>query len=221
MNVTSSLEGPQGPRYDPAFPVERLDDADNLILLCRVHHKMVDDQVETYTVEILKNLKANHETWVTSKLTTENQGSQPRIRRIKENVPTYLLRLSSGAEVFKVVSNACSFSFDHDEPKTEEEAELLATFLQQTQDWGELSGGLDAGERVRAAFSISALVEELERAGFWVFGACEVQRLEGGVGPPEPWPMAILNVRRSTDDGIVKIDSENLKRFREFEKSRL
>jgi HNH endonuclease len=196
----------QGPRYDPAFPVERLDDADNLILLCRVHHKMVDDQAETYTVEIVKTLKTNHETWVTSKLTAEDRESQPRIRRIKENIPPFLLRLTSGAEVFKIVSNACAFSFDHDEPKSEAEAELLATFLQEAQDWGELSGDLEAGARVRAAFSIGASIEELERAGFWVFGAREIQRLEGGVGPPETWPVAILNVRRSTDDGIIKLD---------------
>lgn len=201
----------QGPRYDSALPVERLDDANNLILLCRVHHKMVDDQAETYTVEILRNLKANHEVWVTSKLTTEDKEFRPRVRRIKENIPAYLLRLTCGTEVFEIVADACSSLCDHVEPKTQGEAELMASFLQEVQDWGELWSGLDAGERVRAAFSISGLVEELERAGFWVFGAREVQRLEGGVGPPEQWSMAILSVRRSTYDGIVKIDSEKLR----------
>ena len=43
-----------GPRYDPALLRQPLDSYNNLILLCRVHHKMVDDQPETYTVEILK-----------------------------------------------------------------------------------------------------------------------------------------------------------------------
>jgi hypothetical protein len=37
----------QGPRYDASFPAARLDEPDNLILLCRVHHKMVDDQTQT------------------------------------------------------------------------------------------------------------------------------------------------------------------------------
>src|SRR5262249_10495588 len=31
----------QGPRHDPVFPAENLDKPENLILLCRVHHKMV------------------------------------------------------------------------------------------------------------------------------------------------------------------------------------
>jgi hypothetical protein len=182
-----------------------------LILLYRVHHKMVDDQSETYTVEKLRDLKAKHEVWVTSKLTTEVTESRPRVRRIKENIPAYLLRLTSGTEVTNIVGDACSSLCDHVEPKTEEEAELIASFLQEAQDWGELWSGLDAGERVRAAFRISGLVEELEGAGFWVFSAREVQRLEGGVDSAEPWSMAILSVRRSTDDGIVKIDPEKLR----------
>jgi hypothetical protein len=61
----------QGPRHDPAFPVEQLDEPENLILLCKVHHKMVDDQYETYTVQMLQGLKENHEKWVSSTLATE------------------------------------------------------------------------------------------------------------------------------------------------------
>jgi hypothetical protein len=56
----------QGPRYGPTFLLNRLDEPDNLILLCRVHHKMVDDQHETYTTEVLRSLKVNHEKWVSS-----------------------------------------------------------------------------------------------------------------------------------------------------------
>lgn len=57
-----------GPRYDPAFPVDEIDTYANLILLCRVHHKTVDDQPETFTTEILGQLKANHERWVADAL---------------------------------------------------------------------------------------------------------------------------------------------------------
>jgi hypothetical protein len=64
----------QGPRYVASFPAARLDEPDNLILLCRVHHKMVDDQTQTYTVEALQKLKATHEAWVASTL---NQSAHP------------------------------------------------------------------------------------------------------------------------------------------------
>lgn len=59
---------PNGPRYDPEFPVDQIDSYANLILLCRVHHKMIDDQSETFTEDILRQLKANHEKWVADAL---------------------------------------------------------------------------------------------------------------------------------------------------------
>ena len=59
---------PNGPRYDPKFSVDEIDSYPNLILLCRVHHKIIDDQSETFTVDILHQLKANHEKWVADAL---------------------------------------------------------------------------------------------------------------------------------------------------------
>ena len=55
---------PNGPRYDPEFRTEDFDSYSNLILLCRVHHKMIDDQSEKFTSDILRQLKADHERWV-------------------------------------------------------------------------------------------------------------------------------------------------------------
>ena len=48
---------PAGPRYSSSFPLEKIDQEENLILLCKVHHKMIDDQHETYTGEIVKGIK--------------------------------------------------------------------------------------------------------------------------------------------------------------------
>ena len=36
-----------GPRHDPEFPREKLNDHANLLLLCKVHHKLIDDQLGT------------------------------------------------------------------------------------------------------------------------------------------------------------------------------
>jgi predicted restriction endonuclease len=55
-HVISGKRG--GPRADSNFPPERIDELENLLLLCRVHHKMVDDQAETYTVDVLKAIRA-------------------------------------------------------------------------------------------------------------------------------------------------------------------
>ena len=126
----------KGPRHDPAFPTEEIDAPGNLILLCRVHHKMVDDQHATYTVEVLSKLKDNHEAWVRSCLAEETT-PPVRFRRIKENVPSHLFRLTRGTDVTAITGGASAYSFSHDEPKSESEAELIASFLQNAQDWGE------------------------------------------------------------------------------------
>ncbi|MBI5788958.1 MAG: hypothetical protein HZA78_08910 [Candidatus Schekmanbacteria bacterium] len=60
-------EKPDGPRGDSNL-LEQRDKYDNLILLCRIHHKQVDDQPCTYTVEKLKEMKKAHENWVKTSL---------------------------------------------------------------------------------------------------------------------------------------------------------
>lgn len=55
---------PKGPRGgSPLTPDER-NEYDNLILLCKDHHKMIDDQHNTYTIEVLHRIKDEHEAWV-------------------------------------------------------------------------------------------------------------------------------------------------------------
>jgi hypothetical protein len=52
---------PKGPRDDPALPDRERHAFENLILLCRNHHKVVDDDPRKYTVEWLKGIKQQHE----------------------------------------------------------------------------------------------------------------------------------------------------------------
>ncbi|MCP1311300.1 HNH endonuclease signature motif containing protein, partial [Paenibacillus tyrfis] len=52
-----------GPRYDPGRSKDEIDSYENLILLCRIHHKMIDNQPETFTETIIKQIKINHELW--------------------------------------------------------------------------------------------------------------------------------------------------------------
>jgi len=63
--VAQSIDGPRGP--SPLTAPQR-DKYANLILLCNIHHKQVDDQFNTYTVSKLEALKAQHESWVRTQL---------------------------------------------------------------------------------------------------------------------------------------------------------
>jgi hypothetical protein len=60
----------------------------NLILLCRIHHKQVDDQPNTFTVDKLLEQKKGHELWVKSSL----EGYDPRRQRDEELYADYVDR---------------------------------------------------------------------------------------------------------------------------------
>lgn len=49
-----------GPRYDENQSVDERDGYENLVLLCSVHHKVVDDHPAEYPVERLHELKRTH-----------------------------------------------------------------------------------------------------------------------------------------------------------------
>lgn len=44
----------EGPRHDADFPSGKIDDISNLMVLCNVDHKLVDDQWQTYTPDVLR-----------------------------------------------------------------------------------------------------------------------------------------------------------------------
>ncbi len=55
--------GSNGPRANENLTPEQLRCPDNLMLLCANHHRVVDNDPETYTVEKLRKMKASHIEW--------------------------------------------------------------------------------------------------------------------------------------------------------------
>mgnify|MGYP003678222117 CR=1 FL=1 len=51
----------KGPRYNPDLTLAERNEYKNLLLLCRTCHKLVDSDVETYTVEYLTELKSRQD----------------------------------------------------------------------------------------------------------------------------------------------------------------
>jgi hypothetical protein len=52
---------PDGPRGEHPLPLDQRDRYDNLVLLCEEHHDIVDQNEHVYTVEVLKQMKLDHE----------------------------------------------------------------------------------------------------------------------------------------------------------------
>jgi len=194
-----------GPRYDPAFPIEKIDSYGNLILLCPTDHKMIDDQYKTYTAERLRQEKSNHEKWALQKPKESPREASLKLKRIKQNIPEYMPRILKGKEILEINFGACSGSYDNDELQNEEEVNLIGSFFQKIKDGGDLGFDLEPQDRIRMEFELTQSIEELEVAGFFVFGAREIQKLEGGINGPTNWPVAHINVVRKTHDDIIKL----------------
>jgi hypothetical protein len=60
-----------GPRADPSCPASDRDCYENWILLCSIHHDMVDVQPNTYSVSQLRAWKSDLEAWVKDQLCDE------------------------------------------------------------------------------------------------------------------------------------------------------
>ena len=52
---------PSSPRYDHNQSDSDRHGPDNLVIMCNVHHKIIDDNPEKYSVEYLTELKQKHE----------------------------------------------------------------------------------------------------------------------------------------------------------------
>ncbi len=172
-----------------------LDEYGNLVLLCKVHHKLVDDQPETYPVETLHAMKAAHEQWVKELL-----GNQPGGRKSHFAL---LSRIQTGTALSNIFGPADAYLFDHDDPATEEETRLIGDFLQNIQDFCEIWSGLESSQQVEARFSLTKEIKQIETAGFLVFGTCDRRKMRVG-REVRDYPVAVIKVARPTNKGITE-----------------
>ena len=197
---------PGGPRHNPSLAPSDADSYQNLILLCRVHHRMVDEQSETYNTDALRGIKAAHEHWVSESLQSVAHVAHTRLRWHRKSPPEHLVRLTTGRELLNLILGSHGSSLDHDELRTEQEVELVGDFLQVARDYGEAGEDLEPYQLVRISVELTHAIQELEEAGFFVFGGREVRVLEGGIAGPADFVVSILRVLRQTNDVIIKVD---------------
>lgn len=198
-----------GPRHDSSYPANKIDSYENLMLLCRVHHKMVDDQPSTFIAEILRQIKNNHEILIAEKLSERKKIKPVRLRRIKKNIPDFLLRVTTGKQLFDLINGTYASYMDHDELSNEEEVVLIGGFFQELQDWMDLSDSMEPLDRVKGAYRLTQLIHEVEQNNFYVFAGREIQILEGGISDdPSNWPVALIRVLRNDNREIIPFPQE-------------
>jgi hypothetical protein len=143
-------------RYDAKMTDEGRNCYENLILVCGDHHKMIDDQRNTYTVEKLHEVKSKHETWV------EECTAQEMVNVTFSELDVITKYLGSAQPVLddsltivppkdKIRRNSLS-------PRTEHLVALGLLQVKQVSDFLDRNPDMEFGERLKQGF-----VDEYER----------------------------------------------------------
>jgi len=191
--------GTIGPRAGE-ISSDLVDNDDNLILLCKVHHKLIDDQVNTYTVDKIKAIKTQHEEMVRAKL---YNSTYPKLKIISlPGEKDFKINLiESGKDLLNVVGGCHAGKYDYEDPCNTDEMELIAGFLQEAQDYGELFNDMEVGDRVRASYRLNELLSNIREQGFVVYAGRLKQLFEVN-GDKSHWHVAIVQVLRITNKSI-------------------
>lgn len=89
-----------GPRYDPTLSATDRDSYENLLLLCRTCHKLIDADPERYTSEVLKEFKHKHEARDICEITPQlAHDAQLLIQSLKKEPKTSAKASSQGVAI--------------------------------------------------------------------------------------------------------------------------
>lgn len=193
-----------GPRGNSPLPIDERDKPANLILLCRNHHKEIDDQLNTFTVKVLNKIKVGHETWVREKLPTPKQASLPIF---------FAFRVDTGTQFCNLVIGCDAFQFDNDQLKTKEEAELIGDFAQSFQDYNDIWRNIESRDRIFAQLEFDRQISELNEQGFLIYAVEQKERWKSiGIERPFDLTTGYILVRRK-ENPIVKLKDDEIERL--------
>ncbi|MFE3861103.1 HNH endonuclease [Streptomyces goshikiensis] len=185
-----------GPRGGVPFAGDR-DHHSNLVLLCRVHHKVVDDQVNGWTVERLHQQKAIHEAWVAETLEFEALRVRPDPEGPDPNEIKFFM-IRSEQELWDLVCAAWSHRFEYSErDRTEEQMDKLMGLLDELADWMDIAEFVDTMRGQRDARKhMETILTESADLGFLLYSRRIRMLMTGGRGlPTKHWHVEIRAVR--------------------------
>ena len=202
-SVTSSPRSP-GAR-DQASPRRGdLDGYENLVLLCPTDHKLVDDQPAAFPPARLREVKREHETWVSTTLDEPKKPGQIQSRWIvPQNLNVTLVKATTGAQLLELMSRTLAYHFHETEPSDECELELQANLLQDLADFGDIYDDIGTANQMREKFQMTNRIAELKRAGFEVYVG-EYRRILEINGTRSTFPTAIVRIVHERDTALTE-----------------
>lgn len=188
--IAQSDAGPRGRAGDRSD----IDGYDNLILLCADDHKRIDSQPERYTVAWLKGKKSEHEAWAAAKIADEPL----RIVLPAGEGNVQMDPILTGVQVWDLTVGAAMFDFqppanDDDRDASDAADEFLTTVRDTAEIWEVIrDGGFGAVRDAQRYFQ--DMIVDLWQRDLFVYGCRLSRTLQGGVGHPVPFDLAVLTV---------------------------
>jgi HNH endonuclease len=164
---------PGGPR---AADIADIDSYDNLILLCRKHHKQVDDQRSYFTVERLKTIKQEHE-----KREANRSGPVRLIPDPTKPTPKLFKLCITGEDLWAAFDGTASFNSRWPAGLTDEQGDAVDALLDELRDWMDIADELSFREKRRVGKDLGEHVLRLASVGLLVGTRERYLLLTGGV----------------------------------------
>lgn len=180
-----------GPRADD---IDDLDGYDNLILLCRKHHKQVDDQVAHFTVERLRKIKYDHETREAAR-----SGPTRLIPDPNSPTPRVLKLCFTGEPLWSLLCSSYSFYPSWPEGLDDAQGDAVGVFLDELSDWLDVAKELSYTEGRKAAKALGERISELAELGIFTGVRARNLLLAGGPEEPTRWRAFEVQFQRVSD----------------------
>lgn len=152
-----------GPRHIPNYSKD-YDGYENLLLLCRNHHKAIDEDVLAYPKKKLIQIKKTHEFFIKDSI---SKAISP-----KKSPIVAIPKISNGKEIIDIIKSADCNILEHSELETEEEVEIISNLLSLLPDYIDLFG-MDVIlkiDEIKMGLKFNSYVKAIEDAGFVIFG---------------------------------------------------
>jgi len=176
-----------GPRHKPGLT--DYDSIDNLLLLCPQHHKEIDECHGTYTEELLKYMKMNHEHWV-------QQNTTVAVAIGRDDEAKTLSRITSGKDFFDIIHNSHGIHTDYDEDSIDD-IDFIATFFQQLMDISVDYDMADPSERITMNLQLDEMLKTVEQKGYFVMSEKSVDISTADDDDIDDWNVATIVIKKN------------------------
>lgn len=176
-------EKPNGPRHKDG--IDDYDTYNNLILLCKNHHRAIDDPVNLtkYSIGYLIDKKSEHEKWVSQRLLEKNSN--------------ILSLIKNGNELVSILGVGIVRTFN-DNPNSIEEAEYIGNIIDDITDFISIMSELAPSDITKKEYTYTQMIGEMATKCFFMYGGIIKESYLKHLGDRNLYNIAIIYIKKQT-----------------------